>query len=698
MPSGWSSTGIGEPRPYPTLFVLGPLLSLVGITLGSSAALVTFLAAIAGFALRGTHRIGVLLAGTAWAGPGLGLIALFNPWMYEKLVAGHLTMMLSVSMLVWVTGELCSPQPRWAVLFLGTYVAAFQIQYALLAVPLALAVRPAARCMLAILAGSLCSLLPSIVGIALARSYLAGVPTTTAWQINNSVPLSGGTLLDGYSSAYTSGSGPWLALASILLFALTITGLVRGFVDPERRTFVTRIAVLAVATLLFCSGLRGPIAPIYAALLHVRPILVFRELYDLIGIVLICYLALAATALRGFAPAGTLLILAGALAITAWIVAPPSRWWVPSHTLPRLVLHDTLANQRFALMPWLQPLEYRGRGSGADPDIFCRTGNRCPVNQYEDSFPVGPALAEYTRYGRPEMLEALGVGHIYTRPNVRTNLATLETAYPADARIIADGPERRLHPRPELALTAEPPRSSTPDRITKDYLLFNGDPADLAHTVIPAYPSTSSLDPSSAWVSVAGIEDGYPRFANSIGGAFTTCAACELRLPTPHPREALVMVQGALYAGQHRIPVTQLRWQWAALSAAAALRCRGACAVAAWSYRRVSIPAHAARRLDERTVPFHAWLPFVLSATLPASHRKFLVFRTRYDPSWHAIGLTSLRHVAVDGIWNGYDLEHSEGQHFLLVETTALFQFLAMAVSLALAAAVGGTLLFQNHE
>ncbi len=692
--SGWSQNGIGHPRPYPTLYLLGPLLALIGILLGSFWAAAAFLAVVALLLVGAARKLARVFGAPRWFGISLATASLFNPWMYEKLVAGHLTMMLSLAVCFFTASSLVAGEVSPVGLFVCGYVAAFQIQYGLLAGAILFIIVPSFRVAKYTAAGALTSLLPSIIGISLEHSFLRSIPFSVPWQINNSVPLGQGMLLDGYSSNYTLASKPMFILAGAFLLASALMAVPVCVRSIRHRKLVLRVAVGATATLLFCSGLRGPLAAFYSVMLKFRPILVFRELFDLIGIVAIGYFLLASLAAGKSRIARFCVAGAAMLFLVAWTMSPPYRQFVSANAVPKIRIYSRTTNLRFSLMPWMQPLRFKRRGSGSDPDIFTHANNFSSLNEYQYSYPVGEAIASYLRTKDAVALEDLSVSRIYSRPYFSSDQTTIENGDPADALLPQATGSKRLSPQPELALTNVPPSSDRLHRFETPYLFGDGDPIRFLRFVRPVEPPLDSINPRQAWVAVAEASPAFPGIGNSFGGAFTLNGHAKLALPEPRPIATLVRVQGKLLGSGRLLSSNTKGWEWVGLGRAKSLQCRGRCAVVLWQTHR--FPALQKRpKSHVPTVPIHFWqiAPFALighiKLSAPTAHRSLVLFRSRYDAAWVLFGIPSLEHVDYSMVFNGYEIGRGfNGGAFLLINTTALFQAAAMILSvLALAIA-----------
>lgn len=690
LASGWDESGIGSPRPYPTLFLLGPILAGIALSCGSETALGCFLFAIAFAFIVAGAKMAQTQGRSQWFGLALAAAMLFNPWIYEKVVAGHLTMVLSTGVCALLASELLGERPRRWVITLCAFVAAFQIQFALLVVLLSVTVRANHRTIAWTCLGSILSLLPSIVGIVLSNSTLLAIPFTVAWQHVNSVPLLDALLLDGYFAKYTSGSHRVFQFSTAALVLAALAGLWLGFRNPVTRSRIVRVTAALVFIVFYASGFRSGLGWLYGLSLGIRQSLVFRELYDLLGLAIIYY-AILAVASAGIRTARYFVAASALGMVVAWLIAPPSHWWVAGRSVPQIVIHSETPNVRFALLPWRQPLRFHGEGSGADPDSYARANNVVPVNQYEDVYPANVALEEFDRFGDTRDLEALSVAEVYRRPYFSTNFETIREAVPVD------GPPprnksfvRKLKPLPELSIIAVPPISATPAAIRQLFLFDGGEPAEIARDMQVVDAPREYSDPRHGWINAAIIFSAYPDVANALGGAFTLDPKAFLPVPKRSPARALVNVKGKLLSDHGIITTSTVSWKWVALRGATTLSCLGACAVIAWETRPLPsrfATVHDAPAISEK-VSFTQILPFAVTGQLPPyrkQYQRMLLFRTRFDSSWLLIGVPSRTHVQVSSVFNGYILSKWRGEpRFVLIEVAAVAQTAAMLFSVVI--------------
>ena len=104
--SGWLPVGFGIPNAHPTAYLIAlPLVATMWL-LGPLAALVLF-AFVAGYlCVRGGAALAAHWTAAPAASAGIGMFAIFNPWVYNEVVAGHLVMVLSYGALLGFIAEM----------------------------------------------------------------------------------------------------------------------------------------------------------------------------------------------------------------------------------------------------------------------------------------------------------------------------------------------------------------------------------------------------------------------------------------------------------------------------------------------------------------------------------------------------------------------------------------------------------------
>ncbi len=410
---GWLSVGFGVANTHPTAYLIALPLAAVMWLLGPLAAL-ALLALLTGY-LCASSAAGIALraSGSVAAAAGLGLFAVFNPWVYNEVVAGHLPMVLAYGAVLALIAEMsrgtAASPVRLALLLALIEV---QLQFFILAFASLVVLACATKKWLPVFAGIVVAL-PSVVGLVAERATLVRIPYGIAWQTNQSVSPGALLGLGGYFAGYADRLGTAGFAAACALFALALCGLVAA----RRNRAAVACAVAAALLFVVVLGVRGPFAAPYAWLVREVPESgVFRELYDLAGVVAALLVLPACAAIGRFRPLAFLALAAGATLPIAWLLAPPGDLWVGANSYPRPAVVAP-AYSRVALLPAFQPLQLRsGGGDGADPDVINYPHHVAALNQYLPTYPVDVALARYERDGDATTLRALGVSEIVDRP------------------------------------------------------------------------------------------------------------------------------------------------------------------------------------------------------------------------------------------------------------------------------------------
>ncbi|HYL27646.1 MAG TPA: hypothetical protein VEW74_07410, partial [Candidatus Nitrosotalea sp.] len=531
------------------------------------------------------------------------------------------------------------------------------------------------RIWLPILAGALAGL-PSFVGLAADRATLLRIPYGLEWQTNQSIQPAAFVGLGGYFAGYSDALGIAAAAAAWIVLALAIAGAV-----AERRTTSAKLAIAAAALISFVVlGVHGPLAAPYAwAVRNVPESGVFRELYDLAGVTaaLVIVLACAATArAKSFA---YLALAAGATLPVAWLLHPPSAFWIGANAYP----HPAVAAPpftRIALVPAFQPLALRsGGGDGADPDAFVYPSNVPALNEYFPTYPVDMALARYEQTGSADALRALGVATIVERPwlvsrtrgGIGLAAASLQ---PQSGRGASSG-------RYDLA-GATPLLSECDSARTVIFVntlgacdVFFGDVPG-AQPVSPISAPGDSIDPQQAWIDARLAFAESPALAQGIGGALTLSSQPMQVQPGSW---LLAYLRGRLDASDGKTLAQRAGgFVWIALPAdVASVICTGLCELVAQSHR---LPAPTPPSLGEtRALEFRRFAPwlYVVEREAGSSGGALLRFNERYDAGWLAFSAgRALPHLRIDAALNGWILG-TPGAPVVLLQVTSVAQLIA---------------------
>ncbi|MHB8153710.1 MAG: hypothetical protein ACYDG3_11735, partial [Bacillati bacterium] len=658
---GWAGGGFGQPSPVLSGYMLEPLLALLRWLFGSHLALVIYVAAVGFVVASGAARIAGR-CGASWIGrTALALFAVFNPWTYNEIVAGHLNMILSLGATLLIMAEVLGDDLDALRLALFTALAYVQLQFFLIDVVVLTVACIRARRWLPVVTAAVIAL-PSIIGVVSSWRWLAATPFLPSWQIQQSVPLLKGMLLSGYFVHYASALPRSVLYALLILCALALAGAV------HLRGRFAYVGLFGIAALVAASGAKGPLGALYLALVVRLPWLgLFRELYDLIGLVIVAYVVALGAAFWRF-PKLALIGLAAAMVMAgSWIVAPPRAFWVDALRLPTLRIGNG-KNTRFALMPAFQPLSFRGRGSGADPDVFSRAGGRNPLNGYLVGYPANAALAGWTDTHSAIALEALSVSVVINRPWFRT--VSLAQFRPSSAvgSLEAQRPMRtKLDPIPEFSLLSRVMVVRTPSAPGTGAVFFadlpDSNPERGTFTLVR--PPLDSMHGGLGWIPVILAEVKYPWVAQGLGGAYTSSRA-PLRIASA--KQVLVVVRGRLTGSDGKVlTYTTYGYRWIALPlGTSSVVCDGACVVVATG----EPPAIAPRSGRPGVVAVRGdWLaPWLARISLPPNSSGLLRVNNAFSPGWVALqGFAQDSHLRVDTAANGWIIRRSSHAQAVVV-------------------------------
>jgi len=678
----WLDRGIGSAQPYPTAYLLGFVIA-PWTWLSPSAFAWALVFAIAALIATGGLEVSRALAAPRLAQVACALFAILNPWTYSEFVAGHVFMLASFGFVVLLCAEILRPQPRAAALILLSALLITQIEFfALGAIPVAVWLLRSGR--YAAVASMGLAALPIAFGIASHYHDLLGIPYTLAWQRVQSVPVLDALQLRGYFAGYDGGfSTLWAVLWSFAAFGLVATWL------SARRGAILAFLLVGWAAVVASTGTKWIIAGLYSAVVvAVTESGLFRELYDLLAFATLGYVvAIAVVAARFRATAPLALGLSMTL-LLPWLSQPPFDWFVPQRDVPSLALPET-PDARVALYPAFQPLQYRGLGSGLDPDMFEQDGRAIPINDAFPNYPAANALAVSLR-GDPSQLAALAVGSIVERPYFE-QADGKPARRSAPARPSDRSSTRAIAAYPLLGIVDGEPPVAAIARDPRRTATFFGDapsgktPAVRDFLVIPA--PRLSTEAADAWIDARLAFRFHPEIATRFGGAFTTS-----RSPLPIARGAWILAwtDGRLLSDDGRTIARRsggLAWK-SVPDDTTSVRCAGSCAVIGTADRP---PARAeGPLLRPRRVRFEELEPWLLRAAVPDHAPATLRLAMRYETSWTLLG-AGAEHVRLAGDLNGWVLERGPARSALLINVAAGIQMLLEAfaavgiVALALA-------------
>ena len=703
--SGWDPRGIGSPNLHLNDYIVGGMLALAGRLFGSAAALCMLLLGVGLSSALGAASLARAIGAPRIAGAAAALFSVFNPWAYTETVAGHTYMLLAFGGLIALCAELVRETPRPLAASLLVALTLVQLQFFLIAVALAAVFALSGRARLPLASGIVVALAPLFAIIADYGAY-RGVPITLAWERSQSTPMFAALNLGGYFAGYGQHVDPFDRWAMAAVIALSVTGLIAAW---KRR--LARLALVAlVVSVLASAGLDGYLAaPVAWAFAHVPAAGLYRELFDILGIAVIAYVAGAAFAAARWRLAGAAFAASGLALAAAWFVWSPWSWWVSAASIPAIAPPESNA-YRFALMPAFQPLTFESQGSGLDPDAYIR-GADAPLNVQAPQYPVDAALARFELSGDAGALAALGVSVVIDRPWLRSDERSraFQVAIPLGARghttsAASPGASERVisiaNPQPLVALLPSPVVASVADELGAGAVLFSdaanvrglGVPPTWAtfRPLIPVSAIGSYVDAAAGWVDARLAFQSVPRISQALGGAATTSSRELLHVSAGIP--ALAFVEGRLLAQDGSLITGTTRgYRWIALSALTnAVRCLGLCAIAAQGYPPADARPNprAARAI---ALAANVRTPWLIQAATPSGPSAMLRLNDAFDRGWLAVEKgASLPHVRVDAAVNGWFLpQRSTTETITLVHwpaaVEALLELCGVAWLLALA-------------
>lgn len=674
---GWIDAGFGALGAHPTTYLIAIPLSIAFWIFGPLIALMLF-AGVVGYAcMRAGEELAQRFGCAPPAGFAVGIFALFNPWVYNEVVAGHLVMVLAYAGVFGLIAEML----RGAVaspVRLALWLALVEVQLQLFIVAMLAAILFAARTRkwLVPLTGLVLAL-PSIVGLFAESGTIVKTPYILEWQSNQSVLPAALSALNGYFAGYSERLGLAAAIAVWMILVLAAAGAV---VARHSRTM---LAIVAAAAVLFAivTGVHGPLGAAYEWMVRSVPQSgVFRELYDLAGVFAALVATLACAAIAAF-PYLRYVSLAAAIALVGtWISAPPSGFWIGAQTYPH---PSTNAREftRVALLPAFQPLTLRsGGGDGADPDAHVYRGNVVPLNEYLPSYPVDMALARYEQEGNVSALQALGVSQIVPRPW----LASLSHGTVGLAASSLAGAATNAQPGPDgLTLEAMPlisqcaaPRVVALGSRLNGCDIFFGDAAGGYPKVRPVRAASDSIDARSDWIDARLAFAAVPALAQGIGGVVTQSG-----VPFPiEPGALLAYVRGRLLdqRGATIASIGRGAFRWIPIPAGVtSLRCAGLCELVAQTQTvpRMEMEGIASPAVALSFSKLAPWLYVVGDAIAPAA---LLRFNARFDRGWIALDRSGIvPHVRVDMAVNGWIFHDAATGPIVLLQVTSFLQMIA---------------------
>jgi hypothetical protein len=676
---GWLPVGFGVANSHPTTYLIAfPLVAMMWLA-GPLIALAAFAFATGYCCMRAAENVASQWGNAAPAAIGAGIFALFNPWVYNEVVAGHLVMVLAYGGLIGLLAEMTrgrGASPVRLALWLALIEA--QLQFFIVAAGVLVIFALVTKKWLAPLAGVLVAL-PSIVGLFAERGALLQTPYSVPWQANQSLSPVALLSLGGYFPGYADRLGLAAQVSIWILCAFALAGVVAARRLPAVKWAAAAAGLVYLGTL----GVHGPLDAAYEWTVRSVPESgVFRELYDFAGVFAALLIALA-TALTARAKVlGYVALVAGAVLPIAWLIHPPSDFWVAAQSYP----HPSIVAppfSRIALLPAFQPLQLRtGAGDGADPDAIAYPGDVAALNDYLPAYPVDMALSRYEREGDAEALRALGVSRIVARPwlvsrsNGEIGLAASSLGVPRSRSATPQTAE--LGGAAPLISACENARIvASVDRLDPCAVFFGDAPGYAA--VTPLHGPSDSIDSSTSWIDARLAFARAPALAQGIGGVLTQSA-----LPSPvTPGTWLLAYVGGRLIGSdgQTLAASPGAFTWISVPPDVdSVSCRGLCELVAESRFFPSIPLHqsAART---HALAFDQLAPWLYRVHGVAGSVGLVRLNERYDPGWMALRAWHvLPHVRIALAANGWILTDRSSHDVLLVQIAACMQQIAELV------------------
>lgn len=709
--SGWHTEGLGSASPLLNAYIIVTALYPLLLTLPRAfvVACVVFAASLG--ASVGAFRLAEIRGANKAAACAGALFSVANPWFYCELVAGHSFMLLayaSLAMLAyyWLERPRESAWIRAALLC----ICLSQLQFFVVAFIIEAVVAVRARAWPGIVIGSVIAL-PAVAGIAADQAGLQAIPYLLPWQQAASIAPKDVLLFLGYGAGYSHVFASGLPLLGMYAIALAaIAGAVVSIRTKPNGSMLA-IAIAALLCAIAVTGTKGPLAPLYIAIvLHVRASALFRELYDAVGLLSIAYLIFIPFTLARWRGLTVFYVFSAAVLVVPWARQPPFAWWVNASDLPHVQI-DASPNSRFALLPQYQPLSYEGRGAGVDPDAYPRPRNVTPLNEYMPGYPATAAFQEFVSRRNTELLSALSVSEIVNRPYLRTDWRTLgpQMSVPSkdrDERELQRAFFRRIAAFPELSVIPFPAITASPTSFGEGKAfvcdLSYGDESDTewgpGRNCRKIEAPASQVDAAKGWVDARLAFVANPDLGQPFGGAMTTSRTALLHVSGGG--NYLVWIDGVLSAIPGGMAIHGSGgYEWVHIpKTASSLRCEGTCVVAVRARRSSGSHSVSTSRLQPGIgVPFHLITPWLLVCTVYAP-RGALRYNVTFDPGWTAFAFArKLRHIRLDGAVNGWLLGEGDAPTtVMVVHVPSAAQFVLAALVMAILAALLGRAAFLH--
>ncbi len=688
----WDPRGIGSPRAYPTDYPLIAFDLPVSALFGTGAAFVALMFLVAFLCAYGALSLTRMASANAVSGIALATFALFNPWVYTKLVSGHLAMIAAYGASMALFGETLSEKPRWKIAGFFAAITSVQLQFFLVTFIFCALLGVVKRKYLPLVAATIVAL-PTVIGVLSNVSTLRRIPYNVDWMRSQSIMPGEGAALTGYFARYAFGF-PAITFDAVWCF---LAFAIIGAVSARAKRSAAFFSLLFLGAWIWAMGIHQPAPELYVSAVRLVPELeVYRELYDLIGFVAISYVALSAFAFARFPILSVPAAAASFVLVISWFIHPPSNWWVPLRDLPTVNVSAT-PQTRFALLPDVQPMRFKGRGSGTDPDAYSRRDGVDPLNGSGDVFPAAVALRQYALTGDTQNLSALSVSRIMQRPWLTSDAESLSgqlAIQSRDATVNRQGSDRELKAFPELAILDRLDLTALPPKLGSGAIFWT-DAIDLAGPAVPAgWRNLGHMTPiriqpgrlsaANGWVDVRQAFLAQPSLGQALGGVITTSPDSVLAVSAGD--EILEWVNGTLVDQRGTIVLKDSgRYRWSRLPAGAnGLRCFGECIIVGQGVPPSHEAASGGSKIEE--VGFKAALPWIVYLTLPAANKtELLRYAVAFNPHWAALGGASLAHLQVESLFNGWIIPaHDRQLTLVLIEPICALQLALEALGMSL--------------
>jgi hypothetical protein len=689
--SAWQTQGIGAPNPFVNNYLLVAFLVPLEALFGAYGALLLFFFGTALAIILAARKMAVVIGASQSLAMIAGVFALFNPWTYCELIAGHGAMLVAYAATMALVAEAIGPTPRPAVCALAAAFTLPQLQFFVPALAVVVALLFARRMWLPI-ATWVVSGAATFAGVALSGRTLLRTPVTAAWEQTQSLLPLKALVLSGYFARYADGFDHYgkYAVACIALLALV------GAAVNIRSRIVLAVTFCTAFALLVAMGANGPLGSVLTLAVDHAPVLgLYRELYDLIGYVAIGYIFLAVLASRQTMALAIAFGAAAAVLALLWTWHTPVRFWADRRSLPAIPL-VAAPNTRIALLPAFQPLSYNGMFSGLDPDAYPRGDSISALNEAVPVWPSDAALATYARSGDDRALAALSVSEIAQRPWYATTSREFaeQIALPMPPPPPSQGLSiKRIAAVPELSLAPWPRIVSIIDTLGSGSIFFGDVAKTTCGSVECEHPwrrpnavraPRHAVHASDGWVDARLAFAAVPELAQPFGGALTTSKTELLALPGGG-RMLMVYVIGRLVAEDDRVLTTSTkRLEWINLPPdVRRVRCDGLCEVVLQGDVPPGIGT-ATEAPAAEAVSFRFLVPWLVAVIVPAGSAQTLRFNVRYDDNWECWGCPNdTQHVPLDSTFNGWLFPaRTEPITLRLVERAALLQTVGQVAGL----------------